>query len=136
MSDIHPVSMIDTVMLADSNIPFIDDSQLTPIVGDDLDSAGPLLIELISLFEEENHPKLAEIREACGKRDLPALARHIHFVAGSSGNMGLQRLSMLCRSIEKRCHKGDQTLDLDEVFASVHSTFSNSLESFHARFTA
>ena len=84
----------------DTSLPIINKEHLELIVGPEIDETKELLDDLVALYIEENAPKIKDLAGAISQNDTEACIRHIHFIAGSSGNMGLSRLCKLCRSLE------------------------------------
>lgn len=83
---------IDCSIHTDTSLPLIDKDHLELIVGPDIEGAKELLEDLVALYTEENEPHLEELGESIAGNDTEACIKHSHFIAGSSGNMGLSRL--------------------------------------------
>jgi len=62
--------------------------------------------DLIHTYETEVAPRFCEVRSAAQEKDALGMRRIIHFVAGSSANMGLLRMAVLCRNIEREIDQG------------------------------
>jgi len=65
-----------------------------------------LISELFTLFISENQEKINQLESVCIARDDVTLKRIVHFIAGGAGNIGLMRLSALCRGVEEAICKG------------------------------
>jgi two-component system, sensor histidine kinase and response regulator len=70
-----------------------------------------LMKELVGLFLGECPRRMAEIREAIGRRDGPGLERAAHALKGSVGNFGAQRAYDAAGRLEQAAHE----LDWDRV---------------------
>lgn len=115
----------------DSAHPLVDRSHLELLVGSNFEESRELLDDLISLFEEENGPHLQELRQTCESNDLDQTIRHIHFIAGSSGNMGLARLSKYCRALESaardfsECPNAEQFEQVSELYTASIAAYND-----------
>jgi len=63
--------------------------------------------ELLAMFVDQIDAQIGPIRRAAAERDLAALGREAHSLAGSAGNIGVSRLSQLARELEAACKIGD-----------------------------
>lgn len=83
--------------------------------------------DLIRTFETEVAPRFSEIRDTAQTKDAQGLRRIAHFVAGSAANMGLLRLSTLCRNIEREID--DQRFKAwEDVMPQVQREYEAALE--------
>ena len=113
----------------DLSNPVVDLDHLELLVGPDFEESEALLDDLISLFEEENEPHLNLLENACEISDVDATIKHVHFIAGSSGNMGLARLSKYCRAVERSVR--DQTESPSPEHSSVvRELYQSSIAAF------
>ncbi|MGB0372208.1 MAG: Hpt domain-containing protein [Opitutales bacterium] len=113
----------------DSSTPIIDRNHLELLVGSNFEESKELLDDLIALYEEENLPHLQDLEEACKTGDTDAATRHTHFIAGSSGNMGLARLSTYCRAVESAIRDNIEPPSLAH-HQTIKELYSTSVESF------
>lgn len=67
------------------------------------DAGNAFFEDLIETFKNECTPRLERLGDAIAEKSLEEIKRHIHFIAGSAANIGLSRLSRLCRKIEEQC---------------------------------
>jgi CheY-like chemotaxis protein/HPt (histidine-containing phosphotransfer) domain-containing protein len=63
--------------------------------------------ELLAMFVDQIAAQIEPIRHAAGERNMNALGREAHSLAGSAGNIGAGRLSQLARELEAACERGD-----------------------------
>jgi CheY-like chemotaxis protein/HPt (histidine-containing phosphotransfer) domain-containing protein len=63
--------------------------------------------ELLAMFVDQIDSQIAPLRSAAAARDLDPLGREAHSLAGSAGNIGVSRLSLLARELEAACKAGD-----------------------------
>jgi HPt (histidine-containing phosphotransfer) domain-containing protein len=102
------------------------DMLLMPEEGDESNS---LAAELFELYEAESSEKLAGLSGVCDARDAAGLRKIVHFVAGSSGNLGLARLSAFLRGVERAIDDGKL-----EDFEACRVVIPQEFESSCARF--
>lgn len=88
-------------------ISVLDSKQLDMLIGVAGDNAAELLQDLIEVFIEENTPHIEGLRQAVDAADFVLAAKRAHFIAGSSANLGGQRLSLLCTAMEKEAPYAD-----------------------------
>ena len=116
----------------DESLAIVDHSHLELLVGPDLQASRDLLDELISLYEGENEPQLEDFKKALTSGDVEAATKHIHFVAGSSGNMGLARLSSFCRTLEKLLKDEPISGGTDTIVETLEELYKTSVQAFRA----
>jgi CheY-like chemotaxis protein len=63
--------------------------------------------ELLAMFVDQIDSQIVPLRSAAAARDLDPLGREAHSLAGSAGNIGLSRLSLVARELEAACKVGD-----------------------------
>ena len=87
-------------------VPIIDREhlELIGVIGDGADHE--MLRELLQLFEEENTSCLSALHEDSRSGNLEGCLRRLHFMCGSSANLGLKRLSLTCRKYEQAVKEG------------------------------
>ena len=93
------ISASDPSLALDANLPVIDTDQvslLAPSPGDD----DNMFQELLGIFASESEPRLKQIKCSCESQNAGELSKLVHFIAGSSANLGALRLSTLCRQVE------------------------------------
>lgn len=78
----------------------LDEDQVNMLLSADEDNSTAFLQDLIHIFMQDNQPRLQALAEACAKQDLEALRQHAHFIAGSTANLGILRVSQLCHQVE------------------------------------
>lgn len=87
----------------DPNVPYLDQEQLELLTMAAGDAGFEFFDDLISTFQKECSPRIEALQKECNEKNLSEIRRNVHFIAGSSANIGLGRLSKLCRNIEKQC---------------------------------
>lgn len=95
-------------VLADiATLPKIDPEQFNMLVETGEDAAAELIIELVDLFQQEAGPRLDSLQASLEAQDAVAMARHAHALAGSSANLGAQRLWRVCKIMEESAPRPD-----------------------------
>ena len=89
----------DPSLVLDANLPVVDQGQVSLL------APGPgeednMLQDLLGLFATESEPRLRQIKMSCESKDAESLGKLVHFIAGSSANLGALRLSTLCSQVE------------------------------------
>jgi two-component system, sensor histidine kinase and response regulator len=80
----------------------------------------PALAHLLALFREDSATLLAQLREAAGKRDGPALTEAAHRLNGAAGPLGGADLQAAAARLEALA--ASEALDgLDEALAAVEA---------------
>ena len=108
-----------------SHAQAVDMAVLTSFEEAQLDGVPDLIVELIDLYLEDAPHRLAAIEEALAKKDGPALKQAAHCLRGSSANLGVLQMALICEEVERiDCNDwfpGVQTLlgCLKEEFARV-----------------
>ena len=75
--------------------------------------------ELLQRFADSYGNSMAEIQAAFGRNDLAAMSRLVHTVKGVSANLGLARLTELCRRMEEHLPQTPPTPEELKAFAAV-----------------
>jgi len=65
-----------------------------------LDGEPDLIVELIDLYLEDAPRRVAVMRESLAKRNWPSVKRAAHSLRGSSGNLGVLQIALICDEIE------------------------------------
>lgn len=60
-----------------------------------------IVVEIAPVFRENSLMTLLTMREALSQRDRERLVLAAHTLKGTSGNLGLERLSALCQHLEE-----------------------------------
>jgi PAS domain S-box-containing protein len=93
------------------------------------------LTELVKLFAQDGHKRLAKMAQAFESSDSSALANHAHTLKGSANNMGARDLAALCAQLEKSAKMGDLTeaanllLNLRSAFEQVEQALMGEVRS-------
>jgi HPt (histidine-containing phosphotransfer) domain-containing protein len=89
-----------------------------------LDGDGDLVVELINLYLEEGARLLQVVNDALRTKDAAAIKRAAHSLRGSSGNLGILQMSVICEQMEKHeCN--DPFPFLEELMLSLTSEFQH-----------
>jgi HPt (histidine-containing phosphotransfer) domain-containing protein len=111
----------------DASVEVVDQEQLE-LLTMAAEEAGPEFWEdIIGTFESEIGPRFGLIEQACASGDATNLRKSIHFIAGSAANLGLSRLSALCRNIENAIDAG-RFEDYEACAEAVRWEYDNALE--------
>jgi HPt (histidine-containing phosphotransfer) domain-containing protein len=89
----------------------VDLSVLTNFDEAQLDGEPDLIVELIDLYLEEASKLLAGMREAVAKKDELPIKQAAHSLRGSSGNLGILQMALMCREVEQM--KSDDILPIE-----------------------
>jgi HPt (histidine-containing phosphotransfer) domain-containing protein len=104
----------------------LDHEQLEVLSSINDDDSDNVLAELITLFIQENEPRFKNVQECCQKKDATELRKHVHFIAGSTANIGLQRVSTLCRQVEKAIM--DRSFDaFDDLYSALWAEYQKAI---------
>lgn len=89
-----------------------------------LDDDGDLVVELIDLYLEEGQRQLGVIQKALETKDRDAIKRASHSLRGSSGNLGILQMALICEEMEKQdCN--DPFPFLEELRVSLEREFEH-----------
>lgn len=112
-------------------VPIIDREhlELIGVIGDGADYE--MLRELLQLFEEENTPCLDALREESRSGDLEGCRRRLHFMCGSSANLGLKRLSLTCRKYEQAVKEG-RCENIEACLKPIEKEYNLGLQALNA----
>ena len=106
----------DTVTELQSNCtanPTVDLSVLTNFDEAQLDGEPDLIVELIDLYLEEASQLLAGMRQAVAKKDALPIKRAAHSLKGSSSNLGILKMALMCGEVEQM--KSDDMFPIEEL---------------------
>ncbi|MEO8434793.1 MAG: response regulator [Pyrinomonadaceae bacterium] len=90
--------------------------------------------ELIELYLSDTVSRLAELRHGIEVQDLPRLRQTTHNLKGSSGNLGIGRMALLCGDFEVELKRQDpdgtrdMLIKLEEEFARVQKALVRELQ--------
>ena len=89
-----------------------ESATLDPAVIDTLRNLTPpgepdVLCEVLQMFLAEMPPRLDRLRNAFASGDIEELRRTAHSLKGSAGNIGANRLFVLCRQLDDQGKTGD-----------------------------
>lgn len=107
--ELPAVDMMDTPTMQlrpDSNLEILDSAQLEVLAMLDEDNPAEMMGDLLNTYEQSAQATAQPLRDACANQDAEALRKSVHYLAGSSANMGMLRFSKLCRSIESAIDVG------------------------------
>lgn len=114
--------------------PEMDRKQLDMLMMvDEGEGDASLVRELFGLFKTESEEKLQELSRACAENDETRLLKIVHFIAGSSSNLGLLRLACFYRALERALEAG-RFNDLAHCEEPIRSAFEGACEVFRAEF--
>ena len=108
----------------------VDLNVLSSFEDTELDGDADLIRELIDLYLEEGARQLAVITQALDAKDLNAIKRATHSLRGSSGNLGILQMALICEQMEKHdCHNPfpfleELRLSLEHEFEHVRGILS------------
>jgi len=110
--------------------PLLDYDQLSMLTGDINEESSNLVRELRDIFLQENEATLDLMRAHIESDDFAAIASKAHSLAGAGSNIGLFRLSKLCRRLESAAENGasDQCAAL---FKEIEVTYCQSIEALN-----
>ena len=93
--------MIDKIISEALAEQIFSDERLEELLalGDDGEDLG-FIIELFELFKTSSVPLSVGLREALAKNDERTIIFAAHKLKGSSSNLGLQKLAVICQLIE------------------------------------
>ena len=92
------------------------------------------LEELIELYLNDTNARLAELRTALNEQDARVAQLIVHSVKGSSGNLGIRRLTILCAEFEEQLHNHELTgarvilEQLEDEFVRVQGDLAGQLQ--------
>jgi HPt (histidine-containing phosphotransfer) domain-containing protein len=102
----------------------VDLNVLSSFEDTELDNDGDLIVELIDLYLEEGERQLNVIKKALDIKDRDAIKRASHSLRGSSGNLGILQMALICEEMEKQdCN--DPFPFLEELTVSLEREFEH-----------
>tara|TARA_B100001248_G_scaffold220746_1_gene176670 strand:- start:116887 stop:117291 length:405 start_codon:yes stop_codon:yes gene_type:complete len=96
----------DFASLIPADTPALDESHLEILIEASGDAAKDLFEDLLGTFKEDGKALTETLQEACQKEDATTCRKSLHTLAGSSANIGCQRLAKLCRAMETAIDDG------------------------------
>ena len=109
----------------------VDLSVLNSFEDSQLDGEGDLIVELIDLYLEEGKRQVEVINEAIDKKDSLAIKSAAHSLRGSSSNIGVLQMALICEQIEKQA-AAEAFLYLQELTPSLTHEFEHVCELLRA----
>ena len=101
----------------------VDLSVLSSFEDSQLDAEGDLIVELIDLYLDEGKRQIEVITEAVHNKDGAVIKRAAHSLRGSSSNIGVLQMALICEEIEKQAgafpYLEELTLSLKHEFELV-----------------
>lgn len=82
--------------------PTVDLSVLTNFDEAQSDGEPDLIVELIDLYLEEASQLLTGMRGAVAKKDELPIKRAAHSLRGSSSNLGILKMALMCAEVEQK----------------------------------
>lgn len=119
-----------------SDAELIDNEQFEMLVATGEDEAAEMLAELLELYTGEAEPKFVELYQAAGEVDRHKCNRIGHALAGASANLGLLRLSKLCRAYENGAKADWSKEDLEDGAKAIESLYHESVVEMKNRIAA
>ncbi len=101
-----PVELERTYFQLNEDFSVLDQEQLDVLMEAVGEAGSEFMEEIMTSFREECAPRLDLIAAEAAAQNNDELRKHIHFIAGSAANTGLQRLSELCRRVECQLDAG------------------------------
>ena len=118
----------------DRDTPTMDREQIDMLLMiDDDEDPTALVRELFGLFETESRAKLIELDRVCMVNAVVDLRKIVHFVAGSAANLGLARLAVFYRAIERAIESGQLT-ELSTAAQPIRTEFEAASVAFRSEF--
>ncbi len=121
--------MDDSTRLDSSSL--LDLEQLQMLLEAGAGDSFDLLREIVGLFEEESHAKLAELKAGLVAGDYGSVGRAAHALAGSSANIGGRRVWQLARELEDCCRNG-RGPDIPGRVQALEECFHRTLDALKA----
>lgn len=81
-----------------------------------------LVTRLINIFIIDSKKRIEELTRAVNQNDLPTIRKITHAMVSSSGNLGADRLTALCRQLEDLAIE-EQTQQINPVFTKLLEEF-------------
>lgn len=106
-----------------SNEGLIDQDQFEMLVATGEDEAREMLDELLELYTTEAEPKFIELYSAAEEVDRHKCNRIAHALAGASANLGLLRLSHVCRAYEQGAKTDLSKEDLQDGAQAIEKLY-------------
>jgi len=115
----NTVCTIDSAIHASESV---DMEVLTSLAESQLEGEPDLIVELIDLYGNEGARLVGLLKKALNERDKPAIKRAAHSLRGSSSNLGILQMALICEQMEKsEC--GEVFPFLEELVISLEHEF-------------
>lgn len=89
------------------------------------------LDELLAEYLDDTPNQIEQLRSAVNAGDIAAIASVGHALKGSSGNLGVNALYLLCQTLEQEA-KGGSVADAAGSLAQIEAAFSRAKEDIAA----
>ncbi len=113
----------------ESDEPLLDKYQVEMLRETAAECEPELLQELFDLYYCDNSARVEQIRPAIAKADWSEAAKLAHAIAGSSSNMGGNRVSKLSKLLENNVNE-ERFADLDAIAEQIEIEFARTIEAF------
>jgi signal transduction histidine kinase/CheY-like chemotaxis protein len=129
-----PAATLEAMSAANSMEQAFDSSVLEGLRELQQEGSPDLITELIELYTIDTKKRLTELRAALNKQDMPDSLRTAHHLKGSSGNLGVRRMALLCSQLEEQLQKhefnGSEAMlaQLEREFKRVEQAFAGTLQ--------
>ena len=117
----------------ESDEPLLDDNQVEMLRETAAECDPELLQELFDLYYNDNTARVKQIRPAIAREDWSEAAKLAHAVAGSSSNMGGNRVTKLSILLENNVNE-ERFTDLDAIAEQIEIEFARTLEALRELF--
>lgn len=105
-----------------SPIESVDLNTLLSFEDAQLDGEADLVVELIDLYLEEVDRQLGIVSQAVSDKDSTTVKRAAHSLKGSSSNLGILQMALICEQLEKP-EGSDPFPYLEELSVSLQREF-------------
>jgi len=118
----------------DLSCPVMDRGQIEMLfMTENSEELKVMVRELFEIFETEALEKMVELGPICRQRDVVKLSKLVHFIAGSAGNLGLNRMNAFFCGIEHALDEG-RLEDFEAAEKMIRQEFEFSCEMFRKEF--
>ena len=113
---------------ASSAAPILDEAVIAEL--EELE--GDILAGLLTLYFEQAHAQLSELRESLGRTEAQTIATAAHKLKGSSYAVGAARVAGIALELEVRA-KGDDLHDVHELLDRLEGALEAAAAAFRGR---